>query len=83
MSGAFDGTSFRVHAGEVVAMAGLVGAGRTEIADAIFGITPRGAGVISVNGSEVLAARPASMVRLGCAYVPEDREHKGVIAPYR
>jgi rhamnose transport system ATP-binding protein len=79
LKGKFDHVSFGVRAGEVVTMAGLVGAGRTEIALAIFGITPPTGGRVIVNGREVRASNCGQMLDAGVAYVPEDRDGLGLI----
>jgi len=65
--------------GEVLGIAGLVGAGRTELARILFGITPADAGSIILNGSPVTIRSPQDALALGIAYVPEDRRHQGVI----
>jgi rhamnose transport system ATP-binding protein len=74
------GVSFDVRAGEIVGFAGLVGAGRTELARVLFGLTPADEGVIRLRGSAVRITAPAEAVRLGLAYLPEDRRRHGVIA---
>jgi len=74
------GVSFEVRAGEIVGFAGLVGAGRTELARVLFGLTPADEGVIRLRGSAVRITAPAEAVRLGLAYLPEDRRRQGVIA---
>jgi rhamnose transport system ATP-binding protein len=79
--GVFSDVSFELHPGEVVAMAGLVGAGRTEVAQSIFGIDPPDAGSVHVAGEPVQPRSPRQMTRLGLAYVPEDRDHEGLIPP--
>jgi rhamnose transport system ATP-binding protein len=68
-----------VLAGEVVGLAGLVGAGRTELARVLFGITPADAGEILLNGQSVTIQSPQEAVAHGIAYVPEDRRRHGVI----
>ena len=68
-----------VRAGEIVGLAGLVGAGRTELARAIFGLTPADAGEILLRGKAVSIQSPAQAISHGIAYVPEDRRHHGVI----
>jgi rhamnose transport system ATP-binding protein len=78
--GVFEDISFHVRKGEVVCLAGLVGAGRTEIAQTLFGITPPTGGRIFVDGQEVVAKSPRQMLRLGVAYLPEDREGEGLIS---
>jgi rhamnose transport system ATP-binding protein len=71
--------SLAVRRGEIVGIAGLVGAGRTELAETIFGLTPPDAGEILVNGTAVTIESPADAIRLGIGYVPEDRQQHGVI----
>ncbi len=76
--------SFSVRPGEILGLAGLVGAGRTELARVLFGLTPAdrdgdGGGVIRVRGVDVRIESPADALRLGLAYVPEDRRRHGVI----
>ena len=71
--------SFDVRAGEIFGLAGLVGAGRTELARVLFGITPADAGGIELNGTAVRVASPRDAVAHGIAYVPEDRRRHGVI----
>ena len=73
------GVSLRVAAGEIVGLAGLVGAGRTELARVLFGLTPADAGTIAIDGRIHRLLTPADAVRLGIAYVPEDRRQHGVI----
>ncbi len=68
-----------VRAGEVVGLAGLVGAGRTELARVLFGLTPADAGTVRVEGQPVSIGSPGQAAALGIAYVPEDRRRHGVI----
>jgi len=68
-----------VRAGEVLGLAGLVGAGRTELARVLFGITPADAGEMVLNGQRVIISSPREAVAQGIAYVPEDRRRHGVI----
>ncbi len=68
-----------VRAGEIVGLAGLVGAGRTELARIIFGLTPADEGEILLRGKPVNLDSPAQAIALGIAYVPEDRRRHGVI----
>ena len=77
-SGVHDMT-LDVRAGEIVGLAGLVGAGRTELARILFGLTPADAGTISLRGQPVRISSPQSAVAHGLAYVPEDRRRHGVI----
>jgi rhamnose transport system ATP-binding protein len=71
--------SLSVRAGEIVGLAGLVGAGRTELARVLFGITPADEGAILLRGQRVVIDEPGRAVELGIAYVPEDRRRHGVI----
>jgi rhamnose transport system ATP-binding protein len=71
--------SFQVRAGEILGLAGLVGAGRTELARILFGLTPADAGSTHLRGQPVVIDTPARAVELGIAYVPEDRRRHGVI----
>jgi rhamnose transport system ATP-binding protein len=73
--------SFDVRAGEVFGLSGLVGAGRTELARVLFGLTPAECGAIILNGRPVGIASPEEAVAHGIAYVPEDRRRHGVILP--
>lgn len=68
-----------VRAGEILGIAGLVGAGRTELARMLFGLTPADAGEILLKGRRVVMDSPARAAALGIAYVPEDRRGHGVI----
>jgi rhamnose transport system ATP-binding protein len=68
-----------VRAGEVVGLAGLVGAGRTELARVLFGLTPADAGEIMFNGRRITIGSPMEAIAHGIAYVPEDRRRHGVI----
>ena len=79
-SGVRDVT-FAVRAGEIVGIAGLVGAGRTELARTIFGLTPADAGEIRIRGRPVSIRSPSDAIALGMAYVPEDRRRHGVVLP--
>ncbi|MEE3179185.1 MAG: sugar ABC transporter ATP-binding protein, partial [Verrucomicrobiota bacterium] len=71
--------SFELRSGEVVGMAGLVGAGRTEVVRAIFGIDRSLGGAVRVNGQPVSIKHPQDAIRAGLALVPEDRKAQGVI----
>jgi rhamnose transport system ATP-binding protein len=71
--------SFQVRAGEIVGIAGLVGSGRSETAQVIFGILPAQSGEIFMEGKPVTITRPAQAVAHGIAYVPEDRGTQGLI----
>ena len=71
--------SFSVRAGEIVGVSGLVGAGRSELARVIFGLTPADTGEILVRGVRVRIGSPADAIAHGIAYVPEDRRRHGVV----
>ena len=79
--GTFDNISFSVRAGEIVGVAGLVGSGRSEIAQAIFGLTKGVTGTVKINGEVVKPKKPGQMANLGVVYLPEDRDHEGIISP--
>jgi ABC-type sugar transport system ATPase subunit len=70
--------SFRARANEIIALAGLAGAGRTELALAVFGARPRGAGEIRVDGQLVRIGSPQDAIHHGIGYVPEDRKQAGL-----
>jgi rhamnose transport system ATP-binding protein len=80
-AGEFDGINFDVRAGEIVALAGLVGAGRTEVARAVFGVTRPARGEVRVGGRAVRVRTPRDAMRHGLALVPEDRQHHGLLMP--
>jgi rhamnose transport system ATP-binding protein len=71
--------SLSVRAGEIVGLSGLVGAGRSELARTIFGLTPADRGEILVRGKRVRIGSPADAIAHGIAYVPEDRRRHGVV----
>lgn len=73
--------SLEVRAGEVLGLAGLVGAGRTELAEAVFGVRPLVAGEMLLDGRPLRVRSPAEAVAAGIALVPEDRRLHGLILP--
>jgi rhamnose transport system ATP-binding protein len=73
------GVNLRLRAGEILGLAGLVGAGRTELGRAIFGLTPKDSGEIRLRGETVNIDSPADAIKRGIAYLPEDRRRHGVI----
>ena len=75
----FYDVSFNVRRGEVVALAGLVGAGRTEVARAIFGIDRRSSGSVRLLGKELPNGDPTAAMAAGIAFVPEDRRQQGLV----
>ncbi|MBD7995690.1 sugar ABC transporter ATP-binding protein [Arthrobacter sp. Sa2CUA1] len=68
-----------VRRGEILGLAGLVGAGRTELLETIFGMRARTSGVVTVSGSKVRAGNPAASIVAGMALVPEDRKGSGAV----
>jgi len=74
----FKDVSFSLRAGEILGMYGLVGAGRTEIARAIFGLDPIFSGEIYVHGKKVRIRSPEDAIRIGIGYLPEDRRTQGL-----
>ena len=77
--GVFSDISFDVRSGEIVALAGLVGAGRSEVARAVFGIDRYDAGTVRVGGRELRPGRPQAAMDAGIALVPEDRRQQGLV----
>jgi rhamnose transport system ATP-binding protein len=75
------GISLKLCAGEILGIAGLVGSGRSELAEVIFGMTPAETGTIRVNGKAVTIDSPSAAKHLGIAYVPEDRGRQGLVRP--
>jgi ribose transport system ATP-binding protein len=75
----FRDISFEIRRGEIVALAGLVGAGRTEVLESVFGVSPADAGRIYMDGREVSIRTPADAIRAGIALVPDDRKAKGLM----
>ena len=78
-TGFFRDVSFRVRAGEIVGLTGLVGAGRTEVVQTIFGVEHYDAGRVFVDGKEVHIRRPQDAMRLGIGLLTEDRQNQGLI----
>jgi len=76
---AVKNVSFQLRRGEILGFAGMVGAGRTEMARAIFGIDKRHSGRIFINGSEVRIDSPGDAIKAGLGLVPEDRQLQGLI----
>jgi rhamnose transport system ATP-binding protein len=75
----FADISFDVRAGEIVALAGLVGSGRSEVVQSIFGVDPRDAGTVKVGGATLKPASPRAAMAAGVALVPEDRRQQGLV----
>ena len=77
--GAFRDVSFSVRSGEIVGLAGLVGAGRTEVARVLFGLDRADKGEVLLDGKRVRFGTPSAALRAGLAYVPEDRHLDGLV----
>jgi ribose transport system ATP-binding protein len=77
--GVFQGVGFELHRGEILGIAGLVGAGRTELMRALFGADPADRGSIEVAGRSVVLRRPEDAVEAGIVLVPEDRKGQGLV----
>jgi rhamnose transport system ATP-binding protein len=77
--GVFTDISFGVRAGEIVALAGLVGSGRSEVARAIFGIDKYDAGSVKVSSRRLRRASPTDAMAAGIGFVPEDRRQQGLV----
>jgi len=80
--GEFEDVNLSVRRGEVVGLAGLVGAGRSEVAQAIFGIEPAEDGEILIDGEAVNMSSPTAAMQHGVFYVPEERQSQGLILPF-
>jgi rhamnose transport system ATP-binding protein len=78
-TGVFHDVSFEIRAGEIVGLAGLVGAGRSEIARAVFGVDRYESGSVTLNGREVPRANPRASIAAGMAFIPEDRRKQGLV----
>jgi rhamnose transport system ATP-binding protein len=78
-AGVFHDVSFTVRAGEIVGLAGLVGAGRSEIARAVFGVDRYESGSVRLFGKLVPAHNPRAAIRAGMAFIPEDRRKQGLV----
>jgi rhamnose transport system ATP-binding protein len=78
-AGIFEDISFDVRAGEIVALSGLVGAGRSEVARAAFGIDEYDSGSVLVSGRPLRKSLPIDAMRAGVAFVPEDRRQQGLV----
>ena len=77
--GVFDDVSFHVRRGEILGLAGLVGAGRTELMRAVFGADPLDRGMLIKNGNPLRIAGPSDAIAAGVAYLPEDRKDQGLV----
>jgi rhamnose transport system ATP-binding protein len=79
--GVFADISFELRRGEIVGLAGFVGAGRTEVARSIFGVDPLDGGRLEIEGRPFRPRSPRAALRRGLAYLPEDRLHEGLVQP--
>lgn len=77
--GSFQNITFNLHGNEVLGLAGLVGAGKTEISRAIFGIDPFDTGEIMIDGKRITKPTPENMITQQIGFAPEDRKHQGLI----
>lgn len=77
-AGAFDDVTFQLRAGEILGITGLLGSGRTEIAEGLFGILPHTSGTVKVDGRAVALRSIQDSVDAGIGYVPEDRLTQGL-----
>ncbi|HET6451313.1 MAG TPA: sugar ABC transporter ATP-binding protein [Spirochaetia bacterium] len=76
--GYFRDISFSVRAGEILGVAGLIGAGRTEVMESMFGVTPHQAGTVKIRGRAVKIDSPTDAIRHGMAFLTEDRKRSGL-----
>jgi len=75
----FRDVSLKVHSGEIVALAGLIGAGRTELARVLFGLQNRTSGTVELAGEPIHLKGPSDAIQAGIGLVPEDRQHDGLV----
>ena len=79
--GVLEDISFELHAGEVVGIAGIVGAGRTELAEAIFGSEPADSGEVKIGGESLRPGQPREAKNQGIGFITEDRQGEGIVPP--
>jgi inositol transport system ATP-binding protein len=77
LEGRFRDISFDLRKGEILGLAGLVGSGRSNVAETLFGVTPATSGAISVDGREIAVRNPATAMDAGMAFITEDRKESG------
>ena len=80
LPGIFENISFSLRRGEIIGLGGLVGAGRTDVARALFGVMPAATGQITVGGLKATIEDPSDAINLGLAFVPEDRAGQGIFS---
>ena len=78
-TGLFADISFTLHRGEILGLTGLIGAGRSEVCQSVFGILPYDQGEVYVEGKKVAITNPKQAMELGIGYLPEDRQKQGLI----
>ena len=78
----FDGVSLELRAGQIIGFYGLVGAGRSEAMQALFGLTPVTRGLVKMDGRRVIVNSSAGASKVGLAYVPEDRQSQGAVLSF-
>lgn len=81
-TGFFRDVSLRVNAGEIVGLTGLVGAGRTEVVEALFGVTSHDAGDVYIEGEKAVLSSPCQAMSRGLGLLPEDRQLQGLLMPW-
>src|SRR5699024_9621122 len=81
-AGHFKDVSFTLRKGEILGLTGLVGAGRSEVCQAIFGIEPKDEGEIFIHGKRLNIDSPTDAINLGIGYLPEDRQEQSLIMPW-
>ena len=78
----FNGVGFKLRKGEVLGFYGLVGAGRSEVMQGLFGLTPITQGRVRIDNREIAIGSPGAAIAAGLAYVPEDRQQQGAVLPF-
>jgi inositol transport system ATP-binding protein len=81
LAGRFHDVSFELRAGEILGVAGLVGAGRSNVAETLFGLTPATSGTLAIMGQPVTIDSPCAAMRHGMAFITEDRKETGCFLP--
>ena len=79
LDGVFSDVSFDVRAGEILGFAGLVGSGRSNVAETLFGVTPAASGTIAIDGKQVMISSPVEAIRHRMAFLTEDRKETGCL----
>jgi rhamnose transport system ATP-binding protein len=81
-TGFFKDVSFNLRRGEILALTGLVGSGRTEVCEAIFGVTGYDSGKVTLEGKALKRENPSASINAGIGYLPEDRHRQGLVLPW-